>query len=427
MATSKPIADAKDDVVVRSTSYTAHDASLAPIEEENLHYTRQRPADKEQTQNETGAAQAERQAVADTLETGTRAVVAVNNDGPPAIVITSPEGKLEGVPGGIEATEASSAGETEAVGPTYNKTCDTAIKLDPGQILSVCSKKAANEFQDIASRSQLAQTVAESLQAVYTRAEGVDPVERAREMRFGLRLIVTTFVDMIEAGVRERNVFQLEVVNVVDPLSTRVQNVQFLAANTIRDILEAVDWGLSVVGADGEWLPNDQQPSNITMRQILAGIRIVNEQINAVLLANETDDLEFDEDIGEDDAIEADEDEMEDEDGINEVLAEESGSLPAPRLRPATVFQGVMAQAGSTTGPASRPRSAKVSWTAEEDAILVQVARDMRGATQQDIMNEHNARMARNRARARATVHLPRGFNAIRSRLRDLRKTYPDI
>jgi hypothetical protein len=247
-----------------------------------------------------------------------------------------------------------------------------------------------------------------------------DPVEIAREMRFGLRLIVIEWRDLIAAGFALRDFFRLEAVRVVDPLYRRNENVRFLAANAISMAVEDAEWGRGRVGEDDQLLPGDLQPANITLRQILGGIRTVNEELTAVLIADGSEDVEFDEELSdEDDGIEDGEETTEATAGNLDLMG---ASVPKPPSIPRTVPQGSPLTTSNAT-----PRKRRVKWTDDEDLVLVRVARDNRGASIDDLAAVHNRRMTTIRRNAGLIFDELRKREAIRARLQLLRKTYTDI
>ena len=262
--------------------------------------------------------------------------------------------------------------------------------------------------------------MAEQLRAICTNAGYDSEVEIAREMRFGLRLIVIEWRDLIVAGVTIRDFFRFEAVRVVDRLYTREENVRFLAANAISMVVEDAEWAIDRVSEDNRLLSAPQQPTNITIREILAGIRTVNEEINAVLIADGSEDVEFDEELSDD------EDDLIDDGETGAATTGNQGSVGAKVPRP-PIIPRIAPQGSSSAASNATPRKKNVRWTDEEDAVLVQVARDNRGATVPQLAVEHNRRMWTIRQNTGQRWIDDRKVEAIRGRLQLLRKTYNDI
>ena len=262
--------------------------------------------------------------------------------------------------------------------------------------------------------------VTQDLKAVYDRFNHEDEVKVAREMRFGLRLIVITLNDSILAGGRERAEFQTGVVLAVDPSATGVENVRFLAARAIRNAIEGVDWRLDAIDDDGGRLPAEEQPANIALRQILAGIRVMNHRLNAILQEDGTEEVHFDE------PIESDEDT-----GASSASGDDEAVVAAPGTITATAQQPAPA-GGSSGALQARPQQQhgqRIRWTPAEDLILVGACRANRGSTLVTIMNHHNQQMRADRQSAGAIVHRDRQRSAVEARRKHLRRNpaYQDI
>lgn len=245
-------------------------------------------------------------------------------------------------------------------------------------------------------------------------------VEIARELRFGLRLIIIEWIDMIDAGVTIRDFFRLETVRVVDPLHRREENVRFLAGNAISMVIEDAKWARSRVGEDDQWRPGDLEPANITLRQILAGMRTVNEELTAALIADGNEKVEFDETLSDDD------EDMEYDGEAGQATSGNLGSIGASVPHPPIITRTVP-QGSSLTTSNTSPRKPKVRWTDDEGGVLVQVRRDNQGASMEYLTTEHNKSMTRIRRNAGLKLNYPREQHAIKARLQHLRKTYTDL
>ena len=233
-------------------------------------------------------------------------------------------------------------------------------------------------------------------------------------MRFGLHLIVTTLSDRILAGERQSHGLQKDVLLAVDPFSTGIENVRLLAARAIHDTMEGLDWQLDAAGDDGSILPAERQPANVALGKILAGIREMDHQPNAILQEDGTEEVEF-----------------ESEEGImvgnagddGEAVVADPGAIAATTQRPGP--------AGSSLGTwQARPQrrdGPRIRWTTAEDLILVQACRANRGSPLTTIVADHNRRMRIDRRSVGAIFHRDRARSAVEARRKHLRRAFPDI
>lgn len=272
--------------------------------------------------------------------------------------------------------------------------------------------------------AQVARDVAESLTAVYNSFSGFGEVETAREMRFGLHLIVNRFRELIDDGQRDRDVFRSNAVFAVDELDTSVENVRLLAAKAIGEVLATAPWSLDAIDIEGRRLAAEEQLTNITLRQILSGIRVVNELLSAVLIADGSEDLEFDEP-----SESGDEENSEEDTGDGPTAAGSYGTTTTIVTASLPTRPSSSVQQTATFQRLQRRRGERITWTAEEVGILVQVARDpqFHGRGAHVIGTEHNRRMLRNRQSVGAVVHADRRIDAVAFRLKVLRKTHAGI
>ena len=113
------------------------------------------------------------------------------------------------------------------------------------------------------------------LRSIYTTSLYSSPEASAREMRFAIRLIVIRWVDLINQGATTRSSFWKEALHAVDPSHTGVANIRTMAARSVGSILEGSEWDMNSRGEDGRYLPDDQQPANKTIHQVIEGVKRV--------------------------------------------------------------------------------------------------------------------------------------------------------
>ena len=82
-----------------------------------------------------------------------------------------------------------------------------------------------------------------------------------------------------------------------------------------------------------------------------------------------------------------------------------NGTNEVTPTRPNPTSRGLVPQGRLATAPGALHRDRKLKWTAEEDACLAQVVRDMRGSIVEDFRIERNRRMKESRENVGGVVH----------------------
>jgi hypothetical protein len=273
--------------------------------------------------------------------------------------------------------------------------------------------RVANSFQETAGTSPIAQEVETVLRSIYTQSAYSSPEESAREMRFGIRLIVVRWVDLINQGATARSSFCKEALHAVDPTHALLANIKTMAARSVGSILKKAEWDMNSKADDGQYLPDDQQAANKTIHQAIEGMKRVNAEINAVLEQHGSVEVEFDD---------SESDEEEEEEIENEGHEQEE-TTAAPRAPPRmTIPSNVAPLLTPQRGPSNTLVGKKLKWTTEEDDVLVRVWRDMPNAKKAAITAEHNRRMKGGRDAAGSTIHYNRTTMALRHHLNEVLK-----
>ena len=117
-------------------------------------------------------------------------------------------------------------------------------------------------------------------------------VENAREMRFALRLIVSGWLDLIEAGATSRPAYTWQALRSVDPRDEGVQDVRFQTATVLKKVLERADW-ITRPEVHSKIESAERQTNNVTMHRVYEGIKYTLKELDDVLEKDGSKDREF--------------------------------------------------------------------------------------------------------------------------------------